>query len=382
MKKTILMIFVGLLALTPADLLAHAEGEDYVWLTFQPSWIEGRFEIHFDDLRDKLGIPVEAGADDALQQVMTAAPQVHAYINEHFAIGPEGGSPFELGFTRQELIVLPQGNFAQFHFRAEAGPLPDLLTIRHSMFYEEDRLHRGLVMLEYNAKTDTDYPGEYTALIFSPGNREQGLDLTNIPSIMAPRDMVAQGVRHIWIGIDHILFLLALMLPTVLVLKQDEWEPVERFPSALWNLLKIITVFTLAHSVTLLLAALDFISVPSRVVESIIALSIILVGLNNIFGKVREGTLLIILTLGLFHGLGFASVMGHLPFRMVDLLRVVIGFNVGVELGQVVIVAALFPALFLFRKSRFYEPVVLKGVSTVLILIAAGWFVQRAFGLE
>ena len=279
------------------------------------------------------------------------------------------------------MVELPQGTFAVYRFRIESGPLPDLLRIRHSMFYEADKLHRGLVMVEYNAKTNTEYPGEYTALIFTPTNGEQDLNLTDVPSIMTPRDMVAQGVRHIWIGIDHILFLLALMLPTVLVLKKDEWAPVEQFPSALWNLLKIITVFTVAHSVTLLLAALDFISVPARLVESIIALSIILVGLNNIFGKVREGTLLIILGLGMFHGLGFASVMGHLPFRMVDLLRVVIGFNIGVELGQVAIVVVLFPALFFFRRSRFYQPVVLKGVSAVLILISTGWFVQRAFGL-
>jgi len=381
-KKTFVISVICLIALMPADLMAHAEGEDYVWLSFHPSWIEGHFEIHFEDLRDKLGVDIDPSTDDALQQVTAASDRVHAYIRENFAIGPDGAAPFELDFTHQELIVLPQGNFAQFHFRSETGALPDLLAIRHSMLYENDRLHRGLVMMEYNAKTDTDYPGEYTALIFSPGNREQTLDLTNIPSIMAPRDMIAQGVRHIWIGIDHILFLLALMLSTVVVFKEGEWQPVEKFPSALWNLLKIVTVFTVAHSITLLLAALDVISVPSRVVESIIALSIILVGLNNIFGRVREGTLLIILTLGLFHGLGFASVMGHLPFRMVDLLRVVIGFNIGVELGQVIIVAALFPLLFLLRKSRLYEPVVLKGVSAVLVLVALGWFVQRAFGLE
>ena len=86
-------------------------------------------------------------------------------------------------------------------------------------------------------------------------------------------------------------------------------------------------------------------------------------------------------TAGLVHGLGFASVMGHLPFRMVDLLWVVIYFNVGVELGQIAIVAIVFPILFLLRKSPLYESVVLKGVSALLIAVAAWWFVQRAFDL-
>jgi len=125
---------------------------------------------------------------------------------------------------------------------------------------------------------------------------------------------------------------------------------------------------------------LGLLSVPSRFVESMIALSIILVAMNNITGRVRHGTLWVILVLGLFHGLGFASVMGHLPFRMVDLLKSVVAFNVGVELGQVVIVMALFPLLFFLRSRPVYVPLVLRGVSAALIVIAGIWFIQRAFG--
>lgn len=136
----------------------------------------------------------------------------------------------------------------------------------------------------------------------------------------------------------------------------------------------------MAHSVTLLLAALDIVQLGSRFVESMIALSIVLVALNNITKTVREGSLFVILFLGLFHGLGFATVMGHLPFRINDLLKMVIRFNIGVELGQIVIVSLLFPLLFLIRRSSLYVPVVLHGGSAVLIAIAGYWFVQRALG--
>ncbi len=367
--------------LVPGSALAHAEGEDYVFLSFLESSIEGHFEIHLEDLRAKLGLDVDPSEDRALADVIAAAPRVGAYVQENFRIAPAGGAPFPITFTRQDVVALPQGTFAQYHFSIETGPLPDRLDVHHSMFYEGDRLHRGLVLVEYNAKTGTTYPGEYTAMVFSPTNREQILDLTDVPSLMGPPEMIAQGVRHIWIGIDHVFFLLALMLSTVLVREGGRWRPLERFSRAFWNLLKIVTVFTIAHSVTLVLAALDFVSLPSRLVESVIALSIVLVAVNNIFGAVREGSLLIILGLGLFHGLGFASVMGHLPFRMVDLLRVVVGFNVGVELGQVAIVAVVFPILFWLRKTEFYQPYILKGVSAVLILVSGWWFVERAFGL-
>lgn len=375
-----LLILVGAV-LMPSTAHAHAEGEDYVVLSFLEQAIEGHFEIHFDDLREKLGLAVDARATDPRIEVDRSAHVVQAYIRERFSIGPVGGPPYRIDFSRQDIVELPQGTFAQYYFTIDSGPLPERLDIRHTMLYEEDRLHRGLVLVEYNARTDTTYPGEYTAMVFSGTNTDQQLDLTDIPAVMTSWDMIPQGVWHIWIGVDHILFLLALMLPTVLVTSEAGWRPVDRFPRALWNLLKIVTVFTVAHSITLVLAALDFIRLPSRLVESVIALSIILVALNNIRGAKREASLWIIMGLGLFHGLGFASVMGHLPFRMVDLLRVVVGFNIGVELGQIAIVAILFPVLYLARTSWSYEPVVLKGVSAALVVISGWWFVERAFAL-
>ena len=379
-RKLALGLALSLALVAPGSVLAHATGEDYLFVSFLDDSIEGHFEIHFDDLVGKLGLPVVPG-EEALPGVVSSASRVHAYIEENFTIAPEGGEPYTIEFTRQEVLELPQGVFGQYYFRIPTGPLPDRLAIRHAMFYDGDRLHRGLVLVEYNAKTDTTYPGEYTAMVFSPGNPDQVLDLTDIPSLMGPWDMVSQGVWHIWIGIDHVLFLIALMLTTVLVRREGGWQPVESFPGALWNLLKIVTVFTVAHSVTLLLAALDFIVLPSRLVESVIALSIVLVALNNILGWVKEGSLWIVLGLGLFHGMGFASVMGHLPFRMVDLLKVVIGFNIGVELGQVAIIVVAFPILFFLRRTQLYQPLILKGVSAVLIVVAGWWFVQRAFGL-
>ncbi|MCG8469788.1 MAG: HupE/UreJ family protein, partial [Gemmatimonadetes bacterium] len=271
---------------------AHAVGEDYVWVTFGETSIEGMFEVNLEDLEEKLGLDLGGDPTSVLDRVNATAARVEDYIRANFAIGPPDSAPYAIEFGERDLTELPQGTFAQYRFRIETGaPLPDSLQLRHDMFYEGDKLHRGLLLIEYNAKTDTEYPPEYTALVFSPMNKEQVLDLLNIPGLMSPRDMIPQGVLHIWIGIDHILFLLALILPTVLTLRSDGWKPVEKFSSAFWNLLKIVTVFTIAHSVTLGLAALDLISVPSRFVESVIALSIVLVALNNISPRVKEGSL-------------------------------------------------------------------------------------------
>jgi hypothetical protein len=129
------------------------------------------------------------------------------------------------------------------------------------------------------------------------------------------------------------------------------------------------------------MAAFDIIQINSQLVESIIALSIIIVALNNIFQWMSKGSLLTIFFLGLFHGLGFASVMGNLPFRMVDVVTMTLLFNVGVEVGQVILVLALFPLLYMARNLASYVSIVLKGGSGLLALIGAFWFFQRALDL-
>jgi hypothetical protein len=370
-----LLLFIS--CLVPASLLGHARGENYIFTNYHEDSITGEFQFGFDDIERVFDVAIVEGSENALALAKETAPRIREYVEANFSIGPEGGEPYTIEWGDVKLV----GAFAAYHFRMESGPIPDVLTVRHEMMYEDDRFHRGLLLVQYNAKTGIDHGEEYTAMVFGPTNTEQTLDLLNVPGLVTPGEMVAQGVLHIWIGIDHILFLLTLILPTVLIFSLGAWQPVPQFRNGLWNLLKIVTVFTLAHSATLLLAALGILNIPSRFVESMIALSIILVALNNLTMHVKAGSLWIILFLGLFHGLGFASVMGHLPFRMNSILKSVIGFNVGVELGQIAIVLVVFPLLFLLRRNSLYVPVVLKGGSTILGLVATYWFVQRAFAL-
>jgi hypothetical protein len=149
----------------------------------------------------------------------------------------------------------------------------------------------------------------------------------------------------------------------------------------MWKVVAIVTLFTIAHSITLFLAGLGYVRLPSRLVESIIALSIIFVAVNNLIGRFDSKKSWIILVFGLFHGLGFASVMAELPFRMLNLKWVVLFFNIGVELGQVAIVALVFPVLYALRGTRIYQPVVLVGGSVLIGLISTWWLAQRALGL-
>lgn len=361
-------------------LFGHTQGENYVVFKVWDNRIEGAVEIATDDLEERFGYEFP-DSGDLLPVISANAAEVQAYIEENFSISANGKA-FPIEFTEVDVRNLPdvEMDFAIYRFEMKPGvAIPQVLEIRHNMLYELGRLHRGLIGV---FDTDVSLDEEWKAqMVFSSNNSVQELDLMDIPEMLGARAMVPQGVLHIWIGIDHILFLLCLLLPTVLMRREGEVVPVEKFTSVLWRVIKIVTLFTIAHSITLALAALDFISISSRLVESIIALSIVLVGLSNIIYRVSASTYVMILILGLFHGLGFASVMGDLPFQMKDVLKVVIGFNIGVEIGQIAIVAAVFPVLYFLRKHPLYTPVVLRGGSGALSLVAAYWFVQRALGL-
>ena len=382
-RACLLLVFaLALLGLGSTSSHAHSQGESYVFLELKENAIDGRFEFRYSDLKEKLGIDVMENGTPSLDRLKASAPQVVAYIKQGFSIGPVDGAPYVLQFAEPSLFDA-EGGWAQYRFRIESGPIPPELSVRYEMGYENDRTHRGLLVLEWGQWPSPDYRMQM-AMVFSASNSSQVLDTRNPPELMTPARMIWQGVLHIWIGIDHILFLLVLALPIVLVKAGPAWQPAPAVGPSLYSLVKIVTVFTIAHSITLLLASLEIITLPSRLVESIIALSIILVGLNNIFGRSHNTSLIVILLLGLFHGLGFASVMGELPFRIAELrnfILIILGFNLGVELGQLVILLVVFPLLFALRRMPWYSAVVLKGGSIVLILIASYWFIERAFAL-
>lgn len=358
---------------------AHASGETYVWLNVEETQFTGRVEINLNDLRNKLQIAVPQEPEARMAALNASREKVLSYIRAHLSLQAEGD---EIPMTFGDITVLDlpgeEGTYAQYNYTTPVGLVPDQLTVRNSLFVEDDYIHRSLLCLERNHKTGEAYD-EFAALVFSAHNSEQEIDLTNIEMLLRPRDFIWQGVLHIWIGLDHILFIVTLLLPAVLIYQEAAWKPVPEFKTAFWNIIKIVTIFTVAHSITLSLAALGIVRLPSRIVESVIALSIILVAINTISPRFRDKTWLVIFGFGLFHGLGFASVMSELPFRMVHLVKVLIGFNIGVELGQLAIVAAVFPIIYLLRKARMYTPVILKGGSLVTASIAAYWFVERAF---
>lgn len=160
------------------------------------------------------------------------------------------------------------------------------------------------------------------------------------------------------------------------------WQPVATFRPALGNLLKVITAFTVAHSITLSLAVLEVVVLPSRWVESAIALSIIVLAANILYPIITHAQWKLAFGFGLLHGFGFASVLLDLGMERVTLVEALVGFNIGVELGQLLMVLPLFPLGYVLRHHRFYRVQVLHGSAVLTLLLASVWLAERAFNLS
>ena len=249
---------------------------------------------------------------------------------------------------------------------ATAPPVPGALEVEAGLF-PEDQLHKVFV----NVYRGPDLVGQYA---LDAGDAAFALAEPERPLGEVIATFVREGIRHIFIGPDHILFVIALIL----------------LGGSVWTQAKIVTAFTLAHSVTLTLATLDVVALPSQFVESAIALSVVVVGLHDLI-RLRTGVMApkgrdlrtaFAFAFGLIHGFGFASVLRELDLPRKALAWSLAAFNVGVEIGQVAIVLVAAGPLLLLR--RHAPPLLARATlgSLAGAVVAAGalWFVQRAFG--
>lgn len=364
----------GLLLLTlSAAALAHKPSDSYLTLRTEGTAIQGQWDIALRDLDYVLGL--DANQDSAITwgEVRARHTDIAAYALARLALAADGAA-CRLDVTEHLIDRHSDGAYAVLRL-AGACPQPPLaLEASYRLLFDVDPQHRGLLRLEHQGATRT--------AIFSVEAPTQSIRLAETDRLRQFIDYLKHGVWHIWIGFDHILFLLALLLPAVVVRADCAWQPAAQARAVFWEVLRVVTAFTVAHSITLSLAALGVVSLPSRWVESAIAASVVLAALNNVVPVVHERRWLIAFAFGLIHGFGFAGVLADLGLPQDALLLALVAFNLGVEIGQLAIVVAFLPLAWLLRRTRLYRTVLLAGGSSGVMALGALWLVERAFNLR
>jgi hypothetical protein len=369
--KRLLLILLGFLFLQSAH--AHKPSDSYLTLRANGATVDGQWDIALRDLDFAIGLDTNGDAQITWGEVRARQAEIDAYAMARLQL-TSGGRPCPTEVAEHLIDDHTDGAYAVLRFKAQCAAPIENLEARYSLFFDIDPQHKGLLRLEYLGASSTG--------IFSPETAKQTFKLAKPNKLTQFFDYGREGVWHIWIGFDHILFLLALLLPAVVYRERKYWDAVGAFKPAFMNVLKIVTAFTVAHSITLSLATLGIVSLPSRLVESTIAASVVIAALNNIFPLFRERRWMMAFVFGLIHGFGFASVLTDLGLPRETLVIALVGFNLGVEAGQLAIVSVFLPVAYRLRHTLFYRRYVLIGGSAVIAIVAGIWFAERAFDFK
>jgi hypothetical protein len=360
-----------LLGLAGPFAQAHIASNGFLNLTVERAQISGALELAIRDGELAVGLDHDGDGRVTWGELRASQESLQVYVQGHLRLAGDAGQ-CRMQFSPVEVNERVDGHYLWLPFAADCGGVFKRLSIEYRVLEAEDPSHRGLLTLSGNGATQT--------AVLGGAPQARLFDLEHASPWAAFVEYLRAGVWHIWNGIDHLLFLLSLLLPAVLMRRQNRWEAVPVAAAAFANIVKVVTAFTLAHSITLSLAVFDVIRLPGRLTESVIAASIIVAALNNVFPRVTEARWRIAFAFGLLHGFGFASVLAEMGLPKDARLVSLVAFNLGVEAGQLAVVIAVMPLAYLLRSTAFYRRGVMPWGSSAIAALALVWLVQRASG--
>ncbi|MBN8752915.1 MAG: HupE/UreJ family protein [Variovorax sp.] len=373
-----LMLLALLFGAAPAH--AHKASDAYLQLKRTGDTIDLRWDIALRDLDAMLDLDSNADRKLSWGEVRTRLADIRAYalarlrLQQGQCVLAEAQAPAVEDRIDGAYLVL------RLQAPCKAGAA---LDIDYRLFREVDPTHRGLLRMEAEGGAQPTVrsldPSAGPVSVPWPGS---DVAASADAARQADGSFFRDGIHHILIGYDHILFLICLLLPAVLRRREGGWEPVLGWREAVWPMLGIVTMFTIAHSITLALAGLKIVTISPRIIEPGIAITIMLAAIDNIHPVLRGRRKLFSFLFGLIHGFGFAGALAELDLPLRDFVIALLQFNLGVEAGQLMVVAVVLVALLALRNWQRYPPLVLRGGSALAVLLAAIWLGERVFDIK
>jgi hypothetical protein len=308
--------------------------------------------------------PALAWTDDrrpTREHTIAAQKAIAAYVLSRITVtGTDDNAPIACPGTANRLGFEDRadGFFAVVKLQWSCPRATARLTLRDELFFDLDTRHQAFARV-----------GD-TVVVLHGASRDLPLGERRVSLVEQLTDYVRLGIAHIFTGYDHLAFLLGLLVALPLA---------AGIP--LRGILGIVTAFTVAHSVTLICAGLGLLRLPERVVEPAIALSIVAVAVENLLRKPR-GRIWLAFGFGLIHGFGFASSLVEVGLPPRGVVPSLIAFNVGVELGQLAVVALAAPLLYVAVRATHRERAIRIALSSLLGAFGLFWLVTRVLELR
>lgn len=372
-RRTVLGLMLWLVA---AGAFAHQTGNSYLYVQQADGQLKIDLDFYVRDLGNLLQKPgAEPEPAPPPDKIQALQPEITQLIEKSLSIEADE-QPLSLSFVRQTVVLHNDGLYVRQQFTAPAiDQQARFVVVRYGFFTQSDSLGRAFLRLVVN--------GDEISSVFDQATATQRFALGETKRSSTILLFTHEGAKHIWEGPDHLLFLLTLLLPGLLL-----WGEKSSVVSALvatsgghraaWMFaLKVITAFTVAHSITLAMASLGMISLPDKLIESVIALSIMISAVLNLQHRLRINHWLLAFSFGLIHGMGFANGLKELGLSASYFIETLIAFNVGVELGQLsVVLLVAVPSVWLVRSDTGRQRVMRWG-SILVLLISTVWFIER-----
>ena len=355
---------------------AHQTGNSYLYLQQADGQLKVDLDFYVRDLGNLLQKPgAEPEPAPPPEKIQALQAEITQLIEKSLSIEADE-QPLSLSFVRQTVVLHNDGLYVRQQFIAPAiDQQARFVVIRYGFFTQNDQLGRAFFRMALN--------GDEISSVFDQATSTQRFALGETKRSSTILLFTQEGAKHIWEGPDHLLFLLTLLLPGLLLWGEktstlnESSATVGNHRAAWLFALKVITAFTIAHSITLAMASLGLISLPDKLIESVIALSIMISAVLNLQQRLRINHWLLAFSFGLIHGMGFANGLKELGLSASYFIETLIAFNVGVELGQLsVVLLVAVPSVWLVRSDTGRQRIMRWG-SVAVLVISTVWFIER-----
>jgi HupE / UreJ protein len=357
---------------------AHQASDAFLTLRVDGTAVEQRLDVALRDLDRDLALDADGDGLLRWHEVRDRWAELERLVDAAVVVRADGSPCRSQARATPMLDEHADGRHAvlQRTLQCEAAPL--VFSIDYRLFAATDPTHRGITRI-------VTADGTPHTRVLVPGAAPLEVSASGAPSATAAPQGAAgfffEGLRHIAGGADHVLFVITLLLVAVWRREGGRWAPREQARSAWAEALRLVTAFTVAHSLTLGLAAAGVLAPPPRWIESLIALSVLVAAVDNLRPFVPGPRWLTVGFFGLVHGFGFAGPLQDLGLRGGELVMPLISFNLGVEAGQLLIVLMLLPLALVLRHTSTYRRWIVAPASAAVALLALGWTLQRALEL-
>ena len=338
-------------------------------------------DFHGTSADVELQLPLER-VETALGR-RSSPPNIERALLRNFSASLPDGAAFRVDpIDSPHLSSIEGAPYVVAHLRLTppAGENADLFDLRCNILLDRIPAQVFLVSVRTDWQTSTFANDPRLVAVIRDGERSVRIDRREGNWWRGFASVFRLGMQHIAEGTDHLLFLLALLLPAPLLLRNGTWAGPVSVRLCLLRIGAVVTAFTVGHSVTLAVGALNVVHVPSRAVEVLIAVSILVSAAHALRPLFPGREAVIAGCFGLVHGMAFAGTLAELGLGRWDRVASILGFNLGIEAMQLVVVAVALPPLILLSRTRLYPSIRIIG-ALFAGCVAAAWVAQRAWNL-